>query len=332
MDDYRVMVEIMSSSLGLFPLPDWTKDELSKLKGHQREGLISGNESSLINSVYDSAREFIIGEQQNAGIDLIVEGQLRWDDMLAHPLIVHESVESRGLVRYYDNNNFYREPVVVGELTSSRDVARELEKTSELVDKPNAIFPGPYTLSKLATDEYYGSEYSFIEAMGEFVLEEIQQFPNTSYLTLLEPSLIVEPPSSDQRELIAELIKTIANKIESELVIQTYWGSLDEETYTSLIELGVGIGFDFVTENGPNLALLEEYGAPKTTSLGIVDGQNTHIESVEEIQKMIKGILETGADIQNAIINPNTGLFYLPENRFTEKLELLGSIAKMEEV
>ena len=26
------MVEIMSSSLGLYPLPDWTKDELSKLK------------------------------------------------------------------------------------------------------------------------------------------------------------------------------------------------------------------------------------------------------------------------------------------------------------
>jgi 5-methyltetrahydropteroyltriglutamate--homocysteine methyltransferase len=62
----------------------------------------------------------------------------------------------------------------------------------------------------------------------------------------------------------------------------------------------------------------------------VVDGQNTHIESVEEIQKMIKGILETGSDIQNAIINSNTGLFYLPENRFTEKLELLGSIAKME--
>ena len=51
MNEYSFMVEIMSSSLGLYPLPDWTKDELSKLKGHQRDGLISGNESSLINSV-----------------------------------------------------------------------------------------------------------------------------------------------------------------------------------------------------------------------------------------------------------------------------------------
>lgn len=322
----------MSSSSGLFPLPDWTKDELSKLKGHQREGLISGNESPLINSVYDSAREFIIGEQQNAGIDLIVEGQLRWDDMLAHPLIVHESVESRGLVRYYDNNNFHREPVVVGELTSSGDVAKELEKTSKLVERPGAIFPGPYTLSKLATDEYYGSEHSFIEAMGEFVRGEIQQFPNIGYLTILEPSLVVEPPTPDQRELIIELFKKIVEGIEGELIIQTYWGSLDGETYASLVELGAGIGFDFVTENESNLALLEEYEVPKTTSLGVVDGQNTHIESVEELQKMVKVILERGANIQNAIINSNTGLFYLPENRFTEKLELLGATAKMEEI
>ncbi len=32
--------------------------------------------------------------------------------MLAHPLTVHENVETGGIVRYYDNNNFYREPDV----------------------------------------------------------------------------------------------------------------------------------------------------------------------------------------------------------------------------
>lgn len=331
MNKYSFMVEIMSSSLGLYPLPDWTKDELSKLKGHQRDGLISGNESSLINSVYDSAREFIIGEQQNAGIDLIVEGQLRWDDMLAHPLIVHESVEARGLVRYYDNNNFYREPTVVGELTSSGDVARELEKTSELVSKPSAIFPGPYSLSKLATDEYYGSETSFLEAMGGFVQEEIQGLPETSYLTLLEPSFAVDPPHGDEKELITDLLKKIKSVVKRELIIQTYWGSFDEETYAALLELGVGIGFDFVTAAESNLELLSEYGAPKMASIGAINGQNTNVESTEEVQTLIKGILEKNPDIQSVVVNPNTGLFYLPENRFTEKLGVLGSIAGMGE-
>tara|TARA_B100000700_G_scaffold154687_1_gene171782 strand:- start:66651 stop:67652 length:1002 start_codon:yes stop_codon:yes gene_type:complete len=331
MNEYSFMVEIMSSSLGLYPLPDWTKDELSKLKGHQRDGLISGNESSLINAVYDSAREFIIGEQQTAGIDLIVEGQLRWDDMLVHPLIVHESVEARGLVRYYDNNNFYREPVVVGELTSNGDVARELEKTSELVSTPSAIFPGPYSLSKLATDEYYGSETKFLEAMGGFVREEIQGFPEMSYLTLLEPSLAVDPPHGDEKELIADLLKKIKSVVKKELIIQTYWGAFDEETYATLLELGVGIGFDFVTAAESNLKLLSEQGAPKMASVGAINGQNTNVESPEEVQNLIKGMLEKNPDIQRVVVNPNTGLFYLPENRFTEKLTVLGSIAGMEE-
>tara|TARA_A100001037_G_scaffold306807_1_gene355873 strand:- start:10563 stop:11516 length:954 start_codon:yes stop_codon:yes gene_type:complete len=314
----------------MYPLPDWTKDELSKLKGHQRDGLISGNENALINSVYDSAREFIIGEQQNAEIDIIIEGQLRWDDMLAHPLIVHESVDARGLVRYYDNNNFYREPVVTGELTVSGDVAQELEKTSELIRFPSAIFPGPYTLSQLATDEYYGSETSFLEAMGEFVQGEVNAFPDINHLILLEPSLSFNPPSTEHKEIFLKSIEEIKNTLKEEIVIQTYWGTFDREVYSDLLELDVGIGFDFVTEVESNLALLNELGSPKTASIGVVNGQNTNVESFGEVKEIVDRVIETGADIQNVIVNSNTGLFYLPENKFTEKLGVLGSFVKNE--
>ena len=42
---------------------------------------------------------------------------------------------------------------------------------------------------------------------------------------------------------------------------------------------------------------------------------------------LIEGILEKSPDIQRVVVTPNTGLFYLPENRFTDKLGVLGSIA-----
>src|SRR6056297_4022804 len=124
------MPEIVATTPGLFPLPDWAKDELSDLKGHQKTDLISGDEGEAITDAYARARSEVVDTQIDAGLDRVVEGQLRWDDMLAHPLAVHDSVETRGIVRYYDNNNFYREPVAQDELTADGDVAAELDAAS----------------------------------------------------------------------------------------------------------------------------------------------------------------------------------------------------------
>ena len=104
------MTEVVSTTPGLYPLPEWAKDELAGLKGRQKGGLVSGSESEEVAAAYERAREEVLGLQTEAGLDLPVEGQLRWDDMLAHPLAVSDAVDTRGIVRYYDNNNFYREP------------------------------------------------------------------------------------------------------------------------------------------------------------------------------------------------------------------------------
>ena len=174
------MTDYVSTTPGLYPLPDWAKDDLSDLKGHQKHDLISGEEDEEITAAYEEAREEVIAGQQDAGLDRIVEGQLRWDDMLAHPLAVHDAVETRGIVRYYDNNNFYREPVVTDDLTVSGDVASELEATSELLDAGDAlqaVLPGPYSLADLATDEQYGDDAEFLSAIAVFLAGEAEAFP-----------------------------------------------------------------------------------------------------------------------------------------------------------
>ncbi|MFL9603554.1 hypothetical protein ACKC5Q_23055, partial [Aeromonas dhakensis] len=91
---------VVTTTPGLYPLPDRAKDSLSSLKGHQKHDLISGNEGEEILEAYNEVREEFITDQHEAGLDLVSEGQARWDDMLAHPLAVHENVETRGIVRY----------------------------------------------------------------------------------------------------------------------------------------------------------------------------------------------------------------------------------------
>ncbi len=323
------MSRVVSTTPGLYPLPDWAKDELSDLKGHQKEDLIDGEETAETRAAYDRARTEVIDRQQEAGLDRVVEGQLRWDDMLAHPLAVHDSVETRGIVRYYDNNNFYREPVVTDDLDFDGDVADELEAAAELVDDGlQAVLPGPYSLFDLATDEHYGDDGDFLDAIADFLAGEAEAFPDVETLFLLEPSLVENAPADGLDERASEAIDAVASATDAEVVFHPYWGALEEKVYAHLMDADVdAIGFDLVADHDANVYNVQEYGTKDSVALGLVDGQNTLVETPDTIRERIEWFTEQtpAQDYETIYATVNTELFYLPVNKFEAKLDALAA-------
>jgi 5-methyltetrahydropteroyltriglutamate--homocysteine methyltransferase len=331
------MTEYVSTTPGLFPLPDWAKDDLSDLKGHQKGDLVSGDESEEITAAYDEGREEVIEVQQEAGLDRIGEGQLRWDDMLAHPLAVHDAVDTQGIVRYYDNNNFYRDPVVQGDLDFSGDVANELEAAAELSgdDDLQAVLPGPYSLADLATDEHYGDDEEFLAAVGEFLAGEVDAFPDHETLFLLEPSLVENAPEDGVDERASEAIDAVASATDADVVVQPYWGALEEKVYAHLLDADIdAVGFDFVANQDDNVYNLQEYGATDQLSLGLADGQNTLVEDAEAIRDRVDWVYDQVpvSEFETVYLTTNTETFYLPYAKFQEKLAVLAEAADLAEV
>ncbi|MHC3437381.1 5-methyltetrahydropteroyltriglutamate--homocysteine methyltransferase [Natrialbaceae archaeon A-gly3] len=329
------MTEYVSATPGLFPLPDWAKDDLSDLKGHQKHDLVSGDEGEEITAAYQQAREEVIGAQEEAGLDLVVEGQLRWDDMLAHPLAVHDNVDTQGIVRYYDNNNFYRDPVVQGELDFSGDVAGELEAAAEFTDDLAAVLPGPYTLAELATDEYYNDDEEFLAAIADFLAGELEAFPAHETLFLLEPSLATDAPGDGEDERVSEAIDAVAAATDADVVVQPYWDALEEKVYAHLLDADVdAVGFDFVTNQDDNLYNIQEYGAADSIALGLADGQNTLVEDPEAIRDRAEWVFEQVpvSEFETTYLTTNTETFYLPYSKFEEKLAALAEAADIAEV
>jgi 5-methyltetrahydropteroyltriglutamate--homocysteine methyltransferase len=328
------MSEVVTTTPGLFPLPDWAKAELSDLKGHQKGDLISGDESGEIVDAYERARAEVIDRQQAAGLDRIVEGQLRWDDMLAHPLAVADTVETRGIVRYYDNNNFYREPVVTGDLSPTGDIGAELDAASEQVDEGlQAVLPGPYSLADLATDEHYGDDAAFLEAITEFLVGELDQFPDVETLFLLEPSLVENPPGEGADERASEAIDAVATATDAEVVAHTYWGALEEKVHAHLLDADVdAVGYDFVSDHEANLYNINEYGTKSDIALGLVDGQNTLVEEPGTVDERVEWVQEQvpATDFETVYATINTETFYLPVNKFEAKLDALAAVTGAE--
>ncbi|MFB6270191.1 MAG: 5-methyltetrahydropteroyltriglutamate--homocysteine methyltransferase, partial [Halobacterium sp.] len=232
-------MERLATTPGLYPLPDDAKETLSGLKGHQKHDLVSGDESAEIESVYDDVREELVAVQQDAGLDRVVEGQARWDDMLAHPLTVHDNVQTGGIVRYYDNNNFYRDPIVQGDLTFSGDLAADLEAAADLTDDLQAVVPGPYSLADLATDDHYGDDEEFLAAVADFLAGEVEAFPEVESVFVLEPSLVTNPPGDGEDARASDAIDTVASATDADVVAHTYWGALDEKVHAHLLDADV---------------------------------------------------------------------------------------------
>jgi 5-methyltetrahydropteroyltriglutamate--homocysteine methyltransferase len=329
-----IMTRYVSTTPGVFPLPDWSKEQLQDLKGNQKEDLIDGTEDEEIQDVYEDVRADFIEYQRRAGLDRIVEGQGRWDDFIAHPLAVHENVDTRGIVRYYNNNNFYREPVVTGELTPDGDIAEELTAAASVVDSGlQGVIPGPYSLADLATDEYYGDDNEFLSAVAAFLAEELDSFPDIETLFVLEPSLVESPFDNERGEVVSEALGTVTSAIDTEVVVFPYWGALEEHVYAHVLDAEFdALGFDLVSNHDENVYNVQEYGTKDDVALGIVDGRNTRIEESETVRERIEWFESQtqNEDYGTVYATANVELSYLPENKFEQKLTVLAEATKEE--
>ena len=336
------MTERVAATPGLYPLPDRAKQTLSDLKGHQKGDLLSGDESEAIVAEYGEVRAEYVDDQLDAGLDLISEGQGRWDDMIAHPLTVSDAVETGGIVRYYDNNNFYRDPRVVDDLGFSGDVADELERAADLLADADgagdaslaATLPGPYSLADLATDEHYGDEAEFQAAIAEFLAGEVEAFPAHETLFLLEPSLVTNPPAEGDESSATDAIATVADATDADVVVQTFYGALGEKLYAHLVdEAGAdALGLDLVAgDRDDTVYNVQEFGSTDSLSLGLVDGQNTLVEEPETVAERVEWF-ESQIPLEGfdrTYLTPNTELFYLPTNKYRAKLNTLAAAAEV---
>src|SRR3989442_671265 len=102
----------------------------------------------------------VLREQNEAGIDAVTDGQISWYDSQSHIARRLTSIEIGGLVRYFDTNTYYRQPIVRGAVAWKEPILGDEWKFAQANSKApvKAILTGPLTLASLADDKHYRSE------------------------------------------------------------------------------------------------------------------------------------------------------------------------------
>src|ERR1700684_2852653 len=166
--------------------------------------------------VQNEVTRHVIAEQVKAGLDVATDGLIRWYDPISHLAGKLDNIEIKGLVRFFDTNTYFRQPVlvgapiksgnlVVGEYSFARNALGHLPtpqgKAGKLSIKP--VLTGPYTLGKFSLSEKSenGSAGAFtdlenrVQAYAEILATELEPLSQAGaeLIQIDEPAAIKYP-------------------------------------------------------------------------------------------------------------------------------------------
>lgn len=277
-----------------------------------------------LEKIFDEVTQEVIQEQISAGVELITDGQIRWEDGQSYIGRKLDGVEIGGLFRYFDNNTYYRQPIIKGEIKWKEPIILEdWKKAQEWAgDIPvKAVLTGPYTLARLSRDDHYKNLEKLVEAYTKALVEEVKLLEENKvkYLQFNEPSIQYYP---EDFEIFLKAYREIRRHFSGKLAIYTYFYNV-LPLKDKIEKLPVNIfGIDFVSKK-ENFEILKDFPKNMALGYGIVDARNTKLESPEKISELVKKALEYIPE-ENLYVNPSCGLEYLPRERAYEKLVNLG--------
>jgi 5-methyltetrahydropteroyltriglutamate--homocysteine methyltransferase len=280
-----------------------------------------------LEKVYQETIKRVIKEQEEAGLDVITDGQIGWDDLVTPFAKNINGFTIGGLLRFFDNNVYYRRPVVKSKLSSKNySVVEEFkfaQKNSSLKVKP--VIVGAFTFAKLSLDEFYNDEEKLVLDLAEILHKEVLALDqeNAEMIQIDEPSLCYYP---DKIDLVAKSLKIITQGLKAKIALYFYFGSI-KNLVPKLFDLPVDIiGIDIISKP-ENFGLILDYNGEREIGLGCVDARNTKMETESELLAIFEKITQK-IPSHKIYINPSCGLEFLPHSEALKKLKNMVSAVK----
>jgi 5-methyltetrahydropteroyltriglutamate--homocysteine methyltransferase len=268
-----------------------------------------------------------ITEQIIAGVDVITDGQIRWEDAQTHFARRLSGFSINGLQRYFDTNIYFREPVAEHTVAWTGPITvPEFEFARAHSSKPvKAVVTGPFTLAKLSRNVHYRTLKDFTLALGRALNRELKALEGAGaqFIQVDEPAICQH---KQEYAIFAEAQRALTDGVKAKKILCTYFGDISG-LYPQILDLPFeAIGLDFVAgyRNWDAIA-----GAPFTRELqaGVLDARNTRVESVDELVSAVRR-LTTFVSPGRLLLSPSAGLEFLPRSVARRKLAALVEGAK----
>jgi 5-methyltetrahydropteroyltriglutamate--homocysteine methyltransferase len=244
----------------------------------------------------------LLSVQQQAGLDLVADGMLRWQDHFRPLLEAADGLETGALTRFLDTNTFYRAPKSTGEPHLSEPLG---ERYVMPLPGPRLVtLPSPFALA-------HGTSLSPREVAAG-VLKPALEGIDAELVVLAEPFLARE--ESPQLDGLAEALELLDGK----LALWLEFGDAGPALRSGAADLPVeALGIDFYATHLDDVP--EGFG--KLVLAGVLDARNSLTEEPRELASFAERLSQRA---ERVALVPNGDLQYVSEPIAREKLLRLG--------
>ena len=331
------MTKIRTALVGSYVQPEWLIDR-EALRNRLPARIMTGDmwrvAPELLQEAMDDAVLSILEDQEDAGIDIVTDGEVRRESYSA-PLanapdgIDREKVET--LIGRAGKPN--KVPLISGPLKRVSPV--HVEDVKFLKAHTNRTvkitIPGPFTLSQLAVSEYYKTPEEVSMAYAECVNEEMHDLfaAGADIVQFDEPYL--QARYDDAKDYGAKAINRALEGIKGTTALHVCFG------YAAMVSDKSGDGYSClplvndidvdqvsIEAAQPNLNLGEALNAlpSKTIMVGVINLGDETPETPEIVADRLRAALEF-LPPERIIAAPDCGLKYLPRESAKSKLKAL---------
>jgi 5-methyltetrahydropteroyltriglutamate--homocysteine methyltransferase len=319
---------IKTTVVGSYPMPDW----LQALPSEQ--------------ALTDATR-VVISIQEQAGIDLVCDGELSRFDV-NHP-------ETNGMIEYFvrpmsgmrsaitfDELVAYRSqrgmgfrtrpPAVVEGAVSAGtlDLPRACARARQLASKPfKFTLTGPHMLAKSLIDKHYGNVPDLAMAISDALAEQVRHL-DADVVQLDEANL---PGNPEEWEWAAAAINRVLDAVKTTPAVHLCFGnyggqSIQKGKWENLINYLNALHVDHVvmeTARRPadELAVFKQLRPEIGLGLGVIDIKATVIESADSIARTIERAENLLGPGRVRYVHPDCGFWMLKRNIADGKIRAL---------
>jgi 5-methyltetrahydropteroyltriglutamate--homocysteine methyltransferase len=321
---------IRTTVVGSYPVPDWLA--------------AAPSEQALID-----ATRVVIDTQEQAGIDLVCDGELyRFD--ANHP-------ETNGMIEYFvrpmqgvrygmtfDEVTAYRAlpgmrfrtrppGVVDGPVSSGTlDLPGACQRAKALATRTfKFTVTGPHMLAKTLLDRHYGDPVRLADAIADVLAEQVRHL-DADIVQLDEANL---PGHPEEWEWAAAALNRVLDAVKTTPAVHLCFGnyggqSIQKGTWAKLMDYLNALEADHIvmeTAHRPpqELEVFKDLRREIGFGLGVVDIKRTEIESASDIARSIERAEKVLGKARVRYIHPDCGFWMLPRNVADGKIRALAA-------
>jgi 5-methyltetrahydropteroyltriglutamate--homocysteine methyltransferase len=320
--------------VGSYPQPRWLidREKLGSKVPRVRAPEIWRIEAEFLEQAQDDATLVAIRDMEQAGIDIISDGEMRRESYSNRFATSLDGVDIRNPGTTINRSGAsatvprITAPIVRGRAIEVRDVQFLRRNTVRTI---KITLPGPFTMAQQAQDDYYRDEEALALAYADAVNAEARDLKaaGADVIQLDEPWLQARPERA-ARYGVKAINRALAG-IPGPTVVHLCFGYAaavhDKPSgYSFLPQLADTCAAQISIEAAQprlDLGVLKEL-APKTVVLGVIDLGTEKVETADEVARRIRAALKH-VPADRLVPAPDCGMKYLSREAAFGKLKAL---------